>query len=146
VLGTRVRTRDLTFTEDARKLHKALSARAFATPFLWTFGDGRTARGLAVHHRYRQPGWYKVNVNYYYAPQRRWVPFDSAQLRIDPLPGEQHHAPPAAPVPWAIGAAATMIGCLAVVALHARHRASSTPTTKSPGGPHRQRAARVRGR
>jgi PKD domain len=35
---------------------------SLAQPPLWRFGDGATARGLAVRHAYRRPGRYRVTV------------------------------------------------------------------------------------
>jgi len=81
-LGTARPDAELRFAEDAAKLHKALTNQAFATPFEWTFGDGAVGRGIASGHRFTRPGWYRVNVSYYYTPQKRWVVFDSAELRI----------------------------------------------------------------
>ncbi len=82
VLGSAKPAAALRFAEDESELHKSLSTEAFAMPFQWTFGDGAAAKGPDVAHQYSQPGWYKVNVSYYYTPEKRWVVFDSAELLV----------------------------------------------------------------
>ena len=81
-LGTTSANKQIRLQEDITKIGKALSPKALKTPFQWTFGDGGSASGFSVRHRYQRPGWYKVNVEYYYTPQRKWVVFDSAQLHV----------------------------------------------------------------
>lgn len=110
LLGTAKTGTTLRFAENEGELHRSLSAPAFATPFQWSFGDGATARGMAVTHRYSQSGWYKVNVSYYYTPQARWVTFDSAQLQI---PGSSQDGGIAAPLIWAI--AGGLLGTAALI-------------------------------
>lgn len=126
LLGTATAGADLHFGEDAAKLHKALLAQAFATPFTWSFGDGATARGLSVQHRYRRPGMYKVDVSYYYTPQARWVVFDSAELAI----------PGAAALPQAtsslglLGALAAGLCAVLVTGAVVRRRGRAVPQGK----------------
>lgn len=116
----------LHFAENASDLHKSLSERAFATPFRWSFGDGTTARGLTVDHRYDEAGWYKIDVSYYYTPQRRWVAFDSAQLQI-PGTASKDTAFLSGQTVRAIGAAGIGLGALGVATLALRRRPPSWP-------------------
>jgi hypothetical protein len=127
LLGVAKPGEELRFEEDAPKLHKALTDQAFATPFQWSFGDGGTAHGLRASHRYSWPGWYKVNVSYYYTPQRRWVVFDSAQLLIPGAPAAQRAGIGAAALIGPAWATALGLGGIAlVVGFLRRPRAART--------------------
>jgi hypothetical protein len=125
-LGARLR-----FAEDASKLHKTLTDKAFATPFQWTFGDGGTAHGLAASHRYSTPGWYKIDVSYYYTPQRRWVVFDSAQLLVQ---GAAAGRQAAVPIAGMAGGAALGLGAIAVAAWSLRRQAAASADARRGRG------------
>ena len=116
----------LRFAENRGELHKSLSTQAFAVPFQWSFGDGASAKGLGVTHQYRQPGWYKVNVSYYYTPEKRWIVFDSAQLLVPALGSNAGAA--ALSIPLLLSTAAGVL-CLSVLAFAGwRLRATSGQT------------------
>jgi hypothetical protein len=68
--------------EDLANVRRSLSAAALATPFRWAFGDGASAQGYEVAHRYPRRGWYRITVSYLWPGMRRWIVFDSAQLQI----------------------------------------------------------------
>ncbi len=72
----------LHLSEDVAKVGSSLSAEMLRTPFRWVFDDGAVAKGYAVTHRFKQLGWHKVTVEYYYPARRQWLTFDSAQLHI----------------------------------------------------------------
>ena len=129
-LGTARPGVDLRFSENARELHKSLTARAFATPFQWTFGDGSTARGLTVAHRYAKPGWYKVNVNYYYTPRKSWIPFDSAQLQIPGVVTAAREDSPIGTPAWLEGGTVLGLGALTLAAVAWRRRRADPPVPR----------------
>jgi hypothetical protein len=92
LLGANTERTGLRFTENVKELHRTLDNRAFATPFRWTFGDGAAAKGLTVNHRYGKPGWYRIDVSYYYTPQHSWIVFDSAELHVVNAPAKHAKA------------------------------------------------------
>ncbi|HXT35794.1 MAG TPA: PKD domain-containing protein [Chloroflexota bacterium] len=126
-LGTAKSGTDLRFSENTRELHKSLTARAFATPFQWTFGDGSTARGLTVAHRYAKPGWYKVNVNYYYTPRKSWIPFDSAQLQIPGVAAPAREGSLIGAPAWVGGTVILGLAALSLAAVSRRRRRTGQP-------------------
>lgn len=147
VLGTARAQVALRFSEDATKLHKALTAQAFAHPFQWSFGDGATALGLAVRHHYGQPGWYKVNVSYYYPPQRTWLVFDSAELHIPgAAAGAQAGSPSATRAAALAGSALLLLGALGVTTISLRRRRLHAETLRRDHGRYRARGIERRGR
>jgi PKD domain len=150
LLGTAKPGVELRFGEDAAKLHKALTEQAFATPFQWSFGDGGSAHGLSVRHQYAQPGWYKVNVSYYYTPQRRWVVFDSAQLRIPGTARTTQAGTSSSPLVWIV--AGTLLGFAAIATAiwslrrrAARRGSSGHPRASRGSTDGSRRAVRTRG-
>jgi chitodextrinase len=70
--------------------HKPLRFTALAAPWTallqgppgWRFGDGTTAHGNRVHHRYRRPGTYTVTVTE--ADQRGQTAQAAKNLTIQP--------------------------------------------------------------
>jgi hypothetical protein len=145
-LGTAKTGANLRFSENARELHKSLTARAFATPFQWTFGDGSKARGLTVAHRYAKPGWYKVNVNYYYTPRHSWIPFDSAQLRIPGAVAAARESSMLGSLGWWEGGVVLGLAALSLAAVSWRRQRAGQPVP-SRGGPRTsRRVERARGR
>lgn len=143
-LGTARPGATLRFSENARELHKSLTARAFATPFQWSFGDGSTARGLTVAHRFAKPGWYKVNVNYYYTPRKSWIPFDSAQLQIPGVVAAARESSPGGTPVWMEGGAVFGMASLFLAAVSWRRRRACQPAFRS--GARAPQAARRAGR
>jgi hypothetical protein len=61
-----------------------MAPRILTQPFRWAFGDGATALGHVVTHRYAHPGTYLLMVYGFYSPRRQWFPFDQALVRIVP--------------------------------------------------------------
>jgi hypothetical protein len=143
-LGTATANKEVYLREDLAKIRKALSPKAFITPFRWTFGDGASASGQAVQHRYRRPGWYKVNVDYYYPPQRKWIVFDSAQLHVLGVPGAAHNAASAGLAPQLAGGSLAAVAGLALVVLGARRRMARTQTPGTRPGTRARSRARTR--
>lgn len=149
LLGTAPAHADLRLSENEKELHRSLTAQAFATPFRWTFGDGTSARGLAVHHRYSQPGWYRVDVSYYYTPRRQWIAFDSAQLQIPATRAPGGATPAPTPPGWLLGGAALGIGALLLTLAVALRRPRPLPAGREARPQDRRgppRPARRRGR
>ncbi len=70
--------------EASADLARTLPPATQAAPFRWAFGDGATALGHAVAHRYTRPGLYHLLVSGYDRGARRWFIFDSALLRVVP--------------------------------------------------------------
>src|SRR5579875_3140271 len=70
----------LLLKEDRARVAAALPPVAFKFPWRWHFGDGTTARGMAVHHTYHHPGAYVVSVEAYFVvgKQKQWFTFDKA--------------------------------------------------------------------
>jgi hypothetical protein len=134
VLAAAKPTTSLHFGENERELHKSLTSQAFTVPFQWSFGDGATAKGVNVTHQYSQPGWYKVDVSYYYTPEKRWVVFDSAQLPVGAVAAEADAAVLSVPLLFSLSAAAICLLVLAFVGLRRRARgaraASDRPLNK----------------
>jgi PKD domain len=110
----------LRFAENESELHKSLSTQAFDMPFQWTFGDGASAKGLGVTHQYNQPGWYKVNVSYYYPPEKRWVVFDSAQVLVSALGAKADSALLSIPLVLSLSGGVLCLAALAFVGLRRR--------------------------
>ncbi len=77
----------VTLGESRADLLRSLDAATVAAPYRWTFGDGTTALGHVVTHRYTRPGLYVVGVAGFNGQTRRWFPFDKALLRVVP-PGQ----------------------------------------------------------
>lgn len=77
----------VSFSEARRELTRSLSAATIAAPYRWAFGDGATARGHNVAHRYQRAGVYRLVVYGYSATLRSWFPFDNALVHIVP-PGQ----------------------------------------------------------
>jgi hypothetical protein len=132
VLTSAKPTTALRFAEDESELHKSLSTQAFAVPFQWTFGDGASAKGLGVTHEYTQPGWYKVNVSYYYTPEKRWVVFDSAQLLVPALGAKADSELLSIPLASSLAAGALCLGALAIVSLRPRTTRGRPGSNRSP--------------
>jgi hypothetical protein len=141
VTASAERAATLRFAEDARELHKSLTPQAFATPFQWSFGDGSTARGIAAVHHYGRPGWYKVNVSYYYTPEKRWVVFDSAQLHIPGAAGSALLS-----LPLILVAACTALGLAAFGLVGWRARGAGAQAGDRYPTPRSRHAGRLRGR
>jgi hypothetical protein len=72
------------FYELPADLRKTMAPMVLAQPFRWAFGDGATARGHVVTHRYTRAGTYLLMVYGFYSPRRQWFPFDQALVRIVP--------------------------------------------------------------
>jgi hypothetical protein len=150
VLAAAKPTATLRFGEDESELHKSLSSQAFAVPFQWSFGDGVTAKGLSVTHRYSQPGWYKVNVSYYYTPEKRWVVFDSAQLLVGAISAKADAAVLSIPLVMSLAGGILCLALLAFLGLRFRAKGAQTagggrPDKRKPTTP-AGRAARDRNR
>jgi PKD domain-containing protein len=96
----------LHFAEDLARLRRTLPARAFDAPLRWTFGDGATANGRAVAHRYARAGQYTITVSYYWQLRHRWIGFDRAAEAI--LPSGALWRPAHAPA--AMGAQIMLLG------------------------------------
>ncbi|MDB5073983.1 MAG: hypothetical protein JWO42_162 [Chloroflexi bacterium] len=151
-LGTTTVNKQVHLQEDIAKIRKALSAKALKTPFHWTFGDGASASGPAVQHRYRQAGWYKVDVEYYYPPQRKWIIFDSAQLHVLSAQGAAHGTSSTGIAPQLAGGSVAAIGGLLLVVNGVRRRVAraqspdlrsgrrSRPVTRKRSSEHRKKA------
>jgi len=77
----------VTLGESRADLLRSLDAATVAAPYRWTFGDGTTALGHVVTHRYTRPGLYLVGVAGFNGQTRQWFPFDKALLRVVP-PGQ----------------------------------------------------------
>jgi hypothetical protein len=106
------------FTELRADLARSLPPSTLNAPYRWAFGDGTTALGHAVSHRYARPGLYQLVVYGFYdgatKETRGWFLFDSALLRIVPR-GQARQAGPGSSgqsafvssgLPWAFGVAA----------------------------------------
>src|SRR5579884_4068408 len=52
----------LSMSELRSDLAKTLSPATLAAPYRWVFGDGASALGHAVTHRYARPGLYRLAV------------------------------------------------------------------------------------
>jgi hypothetical protein len=74
----------LHLAEDMGKLRRSLPEAALHVPFIWSFGDGQSVRGMQATHRYDHPGWYKIAVQSYWPSGRGWVLFDSVRVHIVP--------------------------------------------------------------
>lgn len=74
----------LLFSENRAQVAAALPPTAFKVAWRWHFGDGTTARGMAVHHLYRRAGTYIVTVEAYLASGKyaQWFTFDKATLHV----------------------------------------------------------------
>jgi hypothetical protein len=72
------------FYELPADLSKTMAPMILAQPFRWAFGDGATALGHVVTHRYTRSGTYLLRVDGFYSPRRQWFPFDQALVRIVP--------------------------------------------------------------
>lgn len=72
----------LRFSELHSDLARTLPAAALAAPYRWAFGDGATALGHVVAHRYTRPGLYRLMVYGLSAATRSWFPFDRVLLRV----------------------------------------------------------------
>lgn len=74
----------LVLREDRARVATALPPEAFRFPWRWRFGDGATARGLAVRHAYRHAGTYIVTVEAYLVAgtQKLWFTFDKATIHV----------------------------------------------------------------
>jgi hypothetical protein len=74
------------FTELRVDLARSLPPFTLAAPYRWAFGDGTTALGHAVRHRYARPGRFRLVVYGFYNGSTQethgWFPFDSVLLRI----------------------------------------------------------------
>jgi hypothetical protein len=70
------------FSELWADLRKTMAPMILAQPFRWSFGDGATALGHVVTHRYTRSGTYLLMVYGFYSPRRQWFPFDQALVRI----------------------------------------------------------------
>ena len=75
------------FSELRADLSKTMAPMILAQPYRWAFGDGATALGHVVTHRYTRAGTYLLMVYGFYSPRRQWFPFDQALVRIVP-PGQ----------------------------------------------------------
>ena len=74
----------LRFSENLANVSLSIPAASTKLPFSWSFGDGSSAVGQSVSHRYARTGWYKVTARYYWPARRQWVEFDSAEQHIVP--------------------------------------------------------------
>jgi hypothetical protein len=72
----------LRLTEDLSNLRRSLPVAALARPFRWSFGDGTSAQGYAVVHRYARQGWYRIMVSALLPGLHNPIVFDSARLQI----------------------------------------------------------------
>ena len=75
---------DLRYAENLANVSLSIPKASVVLPFKWSFGDGQTVLGRTVTHRYRQTGWYRLTVHYYWPARRQWVQFDSAEQQIVP--------------------------------------------------------------
>lgn len=66
---------------------RSLAPAVLAAPYRWHFGDGTTALGHSVTHRYARAGVYRLTVAGYDRASARWFQFDAALLTIVP-PGQ----------------------------------------------------------
>ncbi len=74
--------RTLQFGESRAELARTLPPAMLNGPYRWTFGDGATALGRAVSHRYARPGTYKLVVSGFDRRSHGWFQFDNALLRV----------------------------------------------------------------
>ena len=72
----------ITLTENRREVAATLVAEAMRRPWHWELGDGHTAYGWTVRHAYSRPGHYRIVVDCYYPPQKRWIAFDQITLTV----------------------------------------------------------------
>lgn len=72
----------LHLSEDLAKVRNSLPAQMLRTPFRWLFDDGGSAQGYTVTHTFRQLGWHRITVQYFYPARNEWIAFDSARLHI----------------------------------------------------------------
>ncbi len=79
-----VTRRPVQLTEARSNLVHTLPATALLVSYRWTFGDGLTARGFAIVHRYAHAGLYTLTVSGYDTHGRHWFVFDRALLRVVP--------------------------------------------------------------
>ena len=84
VRGAYPANHSLLLKEDRVRVSQALPALAFKFPWRWHFGDGASARGVAVPHAYRRPGTYIITVDAYLVAgtHKLWFTFDKATLHI----------------------------------------------------------------
>jgi hypothetical protein len=74
----------LHLSENLSNVKRSIPKEALSQPFQWSFGDGTSALGQTVVHRYARTGWYKMTVRYYWPSHHQWVQFDSAEQHIVP--------------------------------------------------------------
>ena len=73
--------------ESRADLARSLPPSMLAAPYKWSFGDGATALGHVVTHRYAHPGLYQISMYGYNAGTHGWYSFDKALMRVVP-PGQ----------------------------------------------------------
>jgi hypothetical protein len=105
---------------------------------------------VGVTHQYRRPGWYKVDVSYYYTPEKRWVVFDSAQLRVAAAGAKADAALLSMPLVSSLAGGVLCLVALGFAALRFRTRNAQTAVNqdmdKRRAMPAPRRAAGGRGR
>jgi PKD domain len=72
------------FSENLSNVRLSIPKESASLPFRWSFGDGTTAIGQSVTHRYARIGWYRLTVQYYWPSHRQWLEFDSAEQHVVP--------------------------------------------------------------
>ncbi len=72
------------FSELRSDLKRSLPTATLNAPYRWSFGDGATALGHAVSHRFTHPGLYQLNVAGFSPGTHSWYIFDRALVRVVP--------------------------------------------------------------
>ncbi len=69
-------------TEERGLLTGVLPSEATSHPWRWQFGDGTTAIGWTVHHRYVHTGTYRITVGAYYPSWKQYFPIDLIRIVV----------------------------------------------------------------
>ena len=70
------------FTENRQEVAQSLVPAAMLRSWRWNFGDGNSATGWTVHHRYSKPGVWLISVDAYFPSTGKWYLFDKVNVRI----------------------------------------------------------------
>jgi hypothetical protein len=73
----------ITFSENLRELARTLPPDIVRGRWLWRFGDGATARGQVVSHRYLNARYYLLTVSMPLPHVRGTFVFDAVDIRVD---------------------------------------------------------------
>lgn len=69
-------------TENRREVAQTLIPAAMRRPWRWRFGDGQSAFGWTVRHRYARAGSWRIGVDAFDPGTKKWYNFDQVLIRI----------------------------------------------------------------